>query len=247
MEYEVESERVIAFRPEIAKILNSNEAALMFQQLSHWSKYTKNKDGWIYKSTAEMFEETNVSERKQRKARDILVDAGWIEAEKKMANGSPTWHYRVLVNVVTKVLSSDSTSSTGNLPRATGKNAGSITREDTQYNLYVDFSEELTDDVHRIYKGWLIEMVIGAQKWLATDADSRLPLLDAAKLKTKLTPRRYKAIQARLNDLGLERCVKAVRNIGQSEHHRGINDRKWKASIEWLFERFEKAEEWSNK
>lgn len=239
MEYEVESERVIAFRPEIAKLLDSNEAALMFQQLTHWSKYTKNKDGWVYKSASEMFEETNVSERKQRKARDILIEAGWIQAEKKMANGSPTWHYRVLVAINTKV----STSSTGELPRATGKNAVSITKKTHDISLVAKHRE----NIDRLYKGWLIEMVIGNQQWLVADADSRLSLLDGAKRKVRLTPMREDKLARALDQLDYSFCAKAIKNIAQSSHHRGENDRGWKATLEWLFQKVEKVEEFANR
>lgn len=241
----LEAEKVIAFRVEIAKLLGSNDAALMLQQILHWTKYSKNRDGWVYKSAEDMFEETNISERKQRKAREILVEKGWIEAEKKMANGSPTWHYRALVTINTKVL----TSPTGNMPNATGKNAGSITKN-THKNIYVvDFSKSYSEfsDIHKIYSIWLIEMVIGRTKWSAMEQTSRVSLLESTAKQTKLTPKRYQKMSVRLEELGFEACRNAIIAIGKSDWHKGDNDRGWKASLEWLFNSTERTEEWSNK
>lgn len=241
--YLVEGERVIAFRPEIGKILESNDAAIMFQQLCHWSKYTKSREGWVYKTSKEMDEETNISERKQRKAREILINIGWVEAEKKMANGSPTWHYRVLAMPFTTVVVSEPTSSTGNMPAPTGKNAGSITKK-THENILV---EKFREEIDRLYKGWLIEMVVDSRKYLLEDEVSRASLLEAAAKKTRLTPLREKKLARALDNLDYTLCAKAIRNIGQSPFHKGENDRNWKATLEWLFDKLERIEEFANR
>lgn len=256
IEINLEAERVIAFRVEIAKMLGSNDAALMFQQILHWTKYTKNKGGWVYKTAEEMYEETNVTERKQRKAREILIERGFVEAEKKMANGSPTWHYRALATLNTKVLTSStgnmpdglqgSTSSTGNMPAPTGKNAGSITKK-THENIYVDFRNGSATEEQKLYMGWLIEMVIGNTVWLATPEDSRDSLLGSAAKQTKLTPKRSQKISSRLKDSGYEACKRALVKLAASDFHRGENDRKWKATVEWLFHSQERIEEWANR
>jgi len=243
VEYKVESERVIAFRPEIAKILGSNDAAIIFQQLCHWNKYAKRSDGFIYKTSSELLEETNISERKQRKARQILIDAGWIEAEKKMANGAYTWHYRVLV-VPHTVL----TSRTGNMPVRNSDSASTITKKTHENKL----SSEMVENVEKLYKGWLIEMVIGIQAWMVANEQDRISLLETAKTKVRLTDGRKTKMAARLDSLGFEVCAKAIKHIGMSDFHKGLVDgvRKpnaWKATIEWLFNKDEKVEEFANR
>lgn len=237
MEYYVESERVVAFRVEIAKILKSNDAALMFQQLCHWSKYSKRKDGFIYKTAQELFEETNVSERKQRKARQILIDAGWIEAEKKMANGAYTWHYHIITYPFTVL-----TSSTGNMPVRNDDSAGTITKK-THENLLA----EVDENVEKLYKGWLIEMVIGSRVWKITNETDRLVLLEKARTKVKLSPARNKKLAARIDSLGFLVCAKAIKNTAKSSFHTGDNDTKWKATIDWLFKGDGKVEEMANR
>lgn len=111
----------------------------------------------------------------------------------------------------------------------------------------VDFSAELVDDVHRLYKGWLIEMVIGSRKWLATPEDSRVKMLESAAQKTRLTEKRISKIKARLASADFTTCAKAIRNCGASEWHRGKNDRGWVATLEWLFHSDERIEEFANR
>ena len=107
--------------------------------------------------------------------------------------------------------------------------------------------KKFRDDIDRLYKGWLIEMVIGSGVWLRADADSRVSLLDGAKTRCRLTEKREGKLAARLDSLGIELCAKAIKKIGQSDFHKGNNDRKWKATIEWLFSTDEKVEEFANR
>lgn len=85
------------------------------------------------------------------------------------------------------------------------------------------------ENIDRLYKGWLIEMVIGSGVWLRADEDSRVSLLDGAKAKCRLTEKRKEKLAARLDSLGIELCAKAIKKIGESDFHKGKNDRKWKA------------------
>ena len=245
----LKSLRVIAYKPELAAAFGNNiEAAIFYQQLLHWSQYAKRKDGMIYKTAAEMFEETRISEKKQRSCRDLLIKLGFIEAEKIRANGSMTWHYRVLIKTATvfsPVGSQGSTSSTGVAPVPTSQNASSITKNTQRISLVKKYESEM----NRLYKGWLIEMIIGRQKFMATaeGSQARADLLESASRKTRLTDKRKQKLAARIDNLGVELCSKAIVNIGRSDFHKGQNDRKWKATLEWLFNTDEKVEEFANR
>ena len=245
----LKSLRVIAYKPELAAAFGNNiEAAIFYQQLLHWSQYAKRKDGMIYKTAAEMFEETRISEKKQRSCRDLLIKLGFIEAEKIRANGSMTWHYRVLIKTATvfsPVGSQGSTSSTGVAPVPTSQNASSITKNTQRIYLVKKHESE----INRLYKGWLIEMIIGRQKFMATaeGSQARADLLESASRKTRLTDKRKQKLAARIDNLGVELCSKAIVNIGRSDFHKGQNDRKWKATLEWLFNTDEKVEEFANR
>ena len=132
-------------------------------------------------------------------------------------------------------------------PRNDGLNKNIYKEREKKPTKKVDFSAELVDDVHRLYKGWLIEMVIGSRKWLATPEDSRVQALESAAQKTRLTAKRVSKIQARLASADFTTCAKAIRNCGASDWHRGKNDRGWVATLEWLFHSDERIEEFANR
>jgi hypothetical protein len=104
-------------------------------------------------------------------------------------------------------------------------------------------------EVEKLYKGWLIEFVIGINKWRATRAgEDRHFLLVAAKKKVRLTDKRSRKLLLRQRELGTDRCVRAIKNVANAgDFYRGDNDSKWKATIDWLFNSTEKTEEWANK
>lgn len=98
--FEIDTERVIAFRPELAKALGSIEGAIYFQQLLYWWKHRKDKE-WIYKTIEEIEQETTLSKKVQKRVRDTLIAKKYIEVEfKKDAKGTPKLHFKVLVNLV---------------------------------------------------------------------------------------------------------------------------------------------------
>lgn len=233
------ADRVIAFRPEIAKFLDSTDAALVYQQLCHWTQYSRDSEGWVYKSADEFYEETNVKEKSLRTARNKLVDMGLVETKKKMANGAYTYHYRVV-----KHLSTLLTSSTGETPVRNSPRAATITKKTHNINSLVQKHDE---DIKKLYKGWLIEMIISPHDWIIASAEERLDLLAAAGRSVRLTSKKKEKLAARLDTYGFEVCARAIRKIAKSPHHRGENDRKWKATLEWLFNTDDKLEEWANR
>ena len=82
--------RPIAFHPCFVKITGSVNAALMLSQAMYWSKKTKDKEGWFYKSRDEWFTETCLTRREQEGARKLLRNTGiW----KERRAGSPAKLY----------------------------------------------------------------------------------------------------------------------------------------------------------
>jgi hypothetical protein len=91
-------ERPITFYAEFARQTGSVSTALFYQQIRYWSDKGSREDGWIYKTTKEIEQETTIQRKSQDKAREKLVEIGWIEAEKMMHKGSMVWHYRLLID-----------------------------------------------------------------------------------------------------------------------------------------------------
>ena len=238
------SERVIAYRPEIAKYFGDQpNIAIYFQQLYHWQQFAGRKDGYFYKSAQEIYEETSISPKRQRKCREELESEGWIVTKKEMANGHPTIHFRVIRTLQTAV------SPLGEKTNGNSQKDKSITREDnTKENILSNLTDDQKAEMDKIYKLWLIHMVVDPEIRLHGDADSRSAALKAATTSYRFTDKRRIAVARRLNDAGYEMLVRAIKNLGQSSWHRGNNERGWKADIaDFLCRSYEKVEDWSNK
>lgn len=85
--------RPIAYNPIIAKALDSAKLAILWSQLYYWSDKTHDPDGWIYKTQAELYNETGLSRKEQETARKIGREHGVLE--EKLAGHPAKLYYRI--------------------------------------------------------------------------------------------------------------------------------------------------------
>ena len=242
---ELNSQRIIAYRPEISRYFGGSPlTAIYFQQLYHWQQFARSTDGFFYKTAKEMYEETDITPMKQRKCREELELAGWIKTEKKMANGSPTLHFKVLISLQT-VVNPFVKITNGNV-----ENNKSITIEDNTRKKYMsNLTDEQKRDILLVYRNWLAYMVVDPATRLHGTTDEQATAIEEAKKRYRLTPKRREAIKHRLDDAGYDMLVRAISNLGRAgSFYRGDNDRDWKADLaDFLCRSYEKVEEWANK
>ena len=62
----------------------------------------------------------------------------------------------------------------------------------------------------------------------------------------RLTQSRINKIKARLNDAGKDMTLLAIEKTSKSPFHIGLNDRKWKADLDFIIRSYEKTEQLSN-
>jgi len=93
--------RAIAYHPGLACITGDAKSALMLSQLLYWNGNPRaiERDGWFYKSMAELEKETGLTLNEQRGARTRLINSGFIEC--CLRGTPPTWWYKVCVENVT--------------------------------------------------------------------------------------------------------------------------------------------------
>lgn len=247
-----EDVKVIAYKPQIANFLGSIECAIYFQQLCHWSKYAKREDGLIYKSAKEIYEETYVSEKIQRRCRDQLVKLGWIEVEKKMANGHPTYHFRVLVKTFGVLMPTGQrphgTVPIGQRPVPIGQTASSITKNTTLENTYTSEERAKASDLHRLYVLHYKYHQDPQTKRADLDDTQRSEIFKKHLANYRLTEKRLPVIVARIRDAGYDMCAKAIVNSAKDPWNHGENDRAWKADLtKYLLRNYDMVEEWANK
>ncbi len=73
--------RPIAYYPGLKKITKSTTATILLCQLIYWTGKQADPDGWIYKTSTELEEETGLTYDEQKTARAQLVKLGFIEDE----------------------------------------------------------------------------------------------------------------------------------------------------------------------
>jgi hypothetical protein len=74
--YIVDLGRAVAYYPNLKKVTGSTTASILLCQLLYWSD--KSEDGWIYKNSYDIEEETGLTYFEQRTARKKLVKEGLI-------------------------------------------------------------------------------------------------------------------------------------------------------------------------
>jgi len=71
--------RPVAYYPKLRRITGSTTATILLCQLVYWTGRQADPDGWIYKTAAEIEEETGLSEKEQRTARRNLKGRGLLQ------------------------------------------------------------------------------------------------------------------------------------------------------------------------
>ena len=89
---------IISFPVVYLKITKDLNTALLLNQLVFWSDKSKRTDGFFYKTYGEWQEEIYLSEYQVRRSIKKLKELNIVETKLKKANGSPTLHYRILMN-----------------------------------------------------------------------------------------------------------------------------------------------------
>ena len=85
--------RPIAFHRLFADIAGSVGGGVFLSQLYYWSERAEDPAGWIYKTTAEWYEETMLTRRELDSIRRELKDKGVIK--EKLAGVPATVHYKI--------------------------------------------------------------------------------------------------------------------------------------------------------
>ena len=85
--------RPIAYNAIVAKAVGSVKLGILWSQLYYWHDKTGNKEGWIYKTQKDIYEETGLSRKEQETARSIGRKLGMIE--EKLAGQPATVHFRI--------------------------------------------------------------------------------------------------------------------------------------------------------
>lgn len=88
-------ENIITLNVAFVDFVGDLECGLFLSQLIYWSDRGTRKDGFVFKSDKEWYEELRLSSYAVRKSRKKLIEMGLLETKVKKANGNPTTHYKL--------------------------------------------------------------------------------------------------------------------------------------------------------
>lgn len=208
----------------------------------YWYSQLKNKKCYASNKTiaASIGADTHVFS--VSRAVKLLAECGYVGIVEKDDRGR-----RVLIPLVNYEVSGHNQMVMGGKPNGYATHNEMVIHNKNNKKNKESLVQKHKDEVGKLYNGWLISMVIGSRVWLATPESERDPLLASAAKKVRLTEPRKEKLARSIDKLGYSSCANAIKNIAHSEHHRGVNDRGWKATIDWLFKSYEKTEEWANR
>jgi hypothetical protein len=90
--------RPVAFHPGLKKITGSTTATLFLCQLIYWTGKQADPEGWIYKTSPEIEDETGLTYYEQTTARKQLIKLGFIEEDYKRLDHQMV--FRIMANAI---------------------------------------------------------------------------------------------------------------------------------------------------
>lgn len=135
------------------ELLEDYNTAVILNQLIYWSDRSSRTDGYFFKSYKEWEEEVFLSQYQVKKSIDKLKKLGLVETKLKKSYGSPTLHYKVdmeeiskwiikkLDNRISRNLINDYEETSYSLTKNTTKNTTENTTQHTENNLNTDNSK----------------------------------------------------------------------------------------------------------
>jgi hypothetical protein len=120
--------RVVGYSPDLARMVGGATTGLFLSQLLFLSDKGANPEGWVYKSEAEMTQETNLSKREQQTARRKLLSLGVIAI---MRGGfRNTYHFKVIWEKLYQVITGFQRLQ--NVPTESGQQTQNVSTEPVQ-------------------------------------------------------------------------------------------------------------------
>jgi hypothetical protein len=86
---------ILAVPRMFCEMTGSLESGVLLSQIIYWADKGSDPDGWFYKSYAEWYQDSFLSEYQVRKGVKAFEKAGLLETKLKKVQGSPTLHYRI--------------------------------------------------------------------------------------------------------------------------------------------------------
>jgi hypothetical protein len=136
--------RPVAYYPSLRKLTGSTTATILLCQLFYWTGKEASGDGWIYKSSDELAEETGLSYDEQVTARKNLVERELIEEDYKRLEHK--MYFRVCTETINTVWEIPETGN-AKMGKAESRLSLNGTTENTTENTTQEIKPEIKKDM----------------------------------------------------------------------------------------------------
>jgi len=216
--------RAVAFYPGLKRITGSTNAVILLCQLIYWSDKT-NDDGWIWKSSDEIEEETSLTYNEQFTARKILTDMNVVEEEYKRLD------HKIRFRVNQEELNRQ-------WEEATYKKSKPVIKEEVveeqKEKEYVYVTEELRysitpESVGSKHPSYLIETLDSSGSVVYKRISAVAPVKDPVAKLIELNTTSPGAIK--------EKHLNEIRTKLENKFHVNTDDNRWLKFIEFVYHR----------
>lgn len=200
---EAMNDRPIAFNRHYVSLGCGINGALMLSQMVYWSKRTKDKNGYFYKTQDEWLEETRLTRYEQESARKKLRDLNFVSEHK---HGVPCKvHFKVnheaLYSALIQYVENQQTGMWETHKLDSGKPTNcDVENQQTNTESTAEINSETTTNINNVFSFW---------KSVFNKTD-----------RTKMEGKRLKVIKARLNEgYSVDEIKTAISNVSKSQWH----------------------------
>lgn len=220
--------------------------SIVFDELSFWVGKGARKDGWIYKSYAEMLERLPISEHQLRQAYKKLKAAGLIEVKVMKVNEAPTFHYRILKSLRMETEKIEDSIETEKIKETTIYTATHQQLDNSDSSLKAEpkskkLSVPSEQDEHK--DDFVDQERVDDRQMLQLLFEELIKELDTP--RAKFPAERRAKLKRRLKTFKADELILAAKNIKASPHMQGNNDNnKFYGTIEYLLRNDGNVEKW---
>lgn len=219
--------RVIAFYPGLTNVTGSTNTTVFLCQLLYWSDKTKDPEGWIWKDSEQLKEETGLTYNEQKTAREKLVNLGILEEEYKRLSHTTVFRInKEILDNLWEEISGKEKKIEEKEPEKEKKESAIeyiYVGEDTRYSVV----PETANSVHPTY---LIETID-----TATGEVTRTRKSAVAPIKDPLA--KFLGLQTQSPDAIKAREMFEIKNKLEEKFHINADNTRWEKFIEFCWKR----------
>ena len=187
------------------------QEAILVNKFLYLERYTTREDGFCWRTAQELYEETGLTKRQTTRAIDNLESLGFLETKNTHISGTSinARHFK-LTKMFHDKFGGDKTS-------LSGSNEMSLSGSDKTSLSSINNNTLNNQTIEEVRTAW-------------NSLPSPIPHINPIKLNSQ----RYKSLNERIKEYGLDDVLKAIALINESDFLKGNNVNGWMVTFDWF-------------